>query len=89
MSKPNCLRDAIEEMEAVLGAGNALKHPEVLAAVIADHTAQWDRAFWSQQLATLAESLRSDHPLQGCTLEGIQDSLSAIAEAISETGGGT
>jgi hypothetical protein len=40
-------------------------------------------------LTTIAENVRSDHPLQGETLDGIKAELSSIAEAIGENGGRT
>ena len=94
MTADEYLHSAIDCIDERLGKGYAKQHPELIgafmqAAAIDLGTAVIARAIESlgavaDAISGLDESLRSDHPLQSETLDGIENALNSIASAISE-----
>jgi hypothetical protein len=67
------LQELIKELDADMGEGFCKKHPNLLG-----------RALIASELHYLADTLRTDHPLFGSTLSGMEKGLGRIAEAINE-----
>jgi hypothetical protein len=80
----NSLRQAIEDIDGVLGAGYSKAHPELLAAFVQAGAVYNAAGRISGAIGDLHEALRSDHPLQAQTFDGIETALQAIADAASE-----
>jgi hypothetical protein len=96
MTADEYLHSAIDCIDERLGKGYAKVHPELIgafmqtsamdlgAAVIARAIENIGVSAISSAIEELQESLRSDHPLQGQTLDGIESALSSIASAIKD-----
>lgn len=77
------LERACSAADAQFGEGYAAKHPELIAGFMITCAIDLTGAVIARAIEeTLAESLRSDHPLMGETLGG----LDAIADAIRDHG---
>jgi hypothetical protein len=70
-------KDIVDEIEALRGEW-AITDPTILAAVIqsiAIHRV-------AEAISSFRETLRTDHPLQGETFNGLTQAIEAVAEAI-------
>lgn len=97
MTADEYLHSAIDHIDDRLGKGYAKQHPELIAAFMQTSaidlgTAVIARAIetFSERLASAItetqEALRSDHPLQGETFDGLVTGLQAVAAAIDGKG---
>jgi hypothetical protein len=67
---------ALRMIDDLLGEGYAKAHPELIAAYMI--TAGLARV--AADISSLAEPLRSDHPLQGETFGGIEDAIRSLKD---------
>jgi hypothetical protein len=70
------IRDAVEDIDAILGQGYAKAHPELIGAYM-QSVAIEDAA---DTIAQALNNIRTDHPLMGET--GIASALGEIAEGL-------
>jgi hypothetical protein len=84
MTAHDYLLSAVHDIDEVLGKGYARAHPELMAAFIQTAALDFGAAVIARAIEGLAEPLRSDHPLQGETLDGLESALNAIADAIAD-----
>ena len=74
------LQELIKELDADMGMGFCKKHPNLLGrALIAS-----ELHFLADTLRSMEDTLRTDHPLFGSTMSGMEKGLGRIAEAINE-----
>ncbi|HEX2256399.1 MAG TPA: hypothetical protein VHG92_06810 [Afifellaceae bacterium] len=73
---------ARKNIERVMGGGAAAEHPQIVAAMITAAAQDAHTNKMLEALPTLCEALRTDHPLQGRDLSGVEFALSDIANAI-------
>ena len=71
---------AANAIDLHFGRGFAARHPELVGALLQFRSSH----AIAEAITGLRESLRSDHPLMGCTLEGIAEALNRIAGAIED-----
>jgi len=90
------LMSAIDCIDAKLGKGYAKAHPELIGAfmqtsaidlgtaVIARAIESIDFSGLSSAVETLQDSLRSDHPLQAETFDGIVEQIARVAAVLED-----
>jgi hypothetical protein len=93
MTANEYLMSAVDHINQQLGDGYAKQHPELIAAFIQASAIDLGTAVIARAIESLSDSLvgtlnemqellRSDHPLQGQTFDGLRDGLQAVADAI-------
>lgn len=90
MTADTYLSCAIVDIDEKLGKGYAKEHPELIAAYMQTSALDLGTSIMARAIDNLVEKLpdaerllevlRTDHPLQGQTLDGIEQALLAIAE---------
>jgi hypothetical protein len=98
MTANEYLLSAIDHIDYQLGTGYAKQHPELIAASMQTSAIDLGTAVIARAIESIGavadaineahEVLRSDHPLQGETFEGLSEGLQAVADAISKRNGG-
>jgi hypothetical protein len=95
MTAHTYMAQAVRDIDEIMGGGYAKNHPELIAAymqtsamdlgasVVARAIQQVGDSLERFLNSDLVENLRSDHPLQGETFEGIIEQLGFIAGAIA------
>lgn len=78
------LKFAVEQIDHVFGTSYAKTHPELVAAFIHVEGTYAAAKLISDSLDSVAENVRSDHPLMGETFEGLRGALEEIASALSD-----
>ena len=83
----NDLKSGVQQIEELFGHGYAKAHPEIIAALLQYNRLHEVAHRLCQSLDSLAENVRSDHPLMGETFRGLQTALEEIASAIGAIAG--
>jgi hypothetical protein len=92
MTAHDYMLHAVADIDKLLGKGYAKDHPELIAAYMQTAARDFGAGCLAKEISEaagdlagaisgLSESMRSDHPLQGETFDGIAGALMAIAEA--------
>ena len=95
MTAHDYLLAGIKDIDELFGKGTARKHPALVTVYAQIAVIDGGDGIIAQQvragLAAIAEAisdcredLRSDHPLQGETFQGLTEALNVIAQAIDE-----